>query len=105
VRTMKTLQATTMTGGTTALSGETLRSFAERLRGSLLRPGDDGYDQARLVWNGMIDKHPALIARPANVADVCAGVDFARQHDLRLAVRGGGHERGRLRDLRRRPRP
>ena len=62
-----------------------------RLRGPLLRPADDGYDRARRVWNGMIDRRPALIARCAGAADVMAAVDFARTHGLLVAVRGGGH--------------
>ncbi len=61
------------------------------LRGELIRPGDAGYDRARAVYNAMIDKHPAAIARCRDVADVIACVDFARQHGVELAVRGGGH--------------
>ncbi|WP_241502119.1 FAD-binding oxidoreductase [Hymenobacter glacialis] len=60
-------------------------------RGALLQPQDAGYDEARRVYNGMIDKHPALIARCADVADVMAAVDYARQEHLLLAVCGGGH--------------
>jgi FAD/FMN-containing dehydrogenase len=61
------------------------------LRGQLIRPGDAAYDQARAVYNGMIDKHPAAIARCRDVADVIACVRFASQHGIELAVRGGGH--------------
>jgi FAD/FMN-containing dehydrogenase len=61
------------------------------LRGQLIRPGDAAYDQARAVYNGMIDKHPAAIARCRDVADVIACVRFASQHGVELAVRGGGH--------------
>jgi FAD/FMN-containing dehydrogenase len=61
------------------------------LRGRVLRDGDTGYDDARKVWNGMIDRKPALIARCAGVVDVMAAVNFARVNDLRLSVRGGGH--------------
>src|SRR5690349_12986098 len=61
------------------------------LRGELIQPGDDGYEAARRIYNGMIDRHPALIARCANVADVVTAVNFARTHALTLAVRGGGH--------------
>ncbi|MGH3393555.1 MAG: FAD-binding oxidoreductase [Streptosporangiaceae bacterium] len=61
------------------------------LRGQLIRPGDAVYDQARAVYNGMIDKHPAAIARCRDVADVIACVRFAGQHGIELAVRGGGH--------------
>ena len=61
------------------------------LVGRLLEPGDDGYDAARVVWNGMIDRRPALIACCAGVADVIESVGFARRHALTLSVRGGGH--------------
>src|SRR5215213_9079031 len=60
-------------------------------RGELLRPGDDGYEPARRLWNGAIDKRPALIARCAGAADVRAGIEYARASGLPLAVRGGGH--------------
>jgi FAD/FMN-containing dehydrogenase len=68
-----------------------IQDLAARLRGTLLRPGDHAYEEARHVHNGMIDKRPALIARCADVADVIAAVNFAREHELALAVRGGGH--------------
>src|SRR5215217_6101724 len=68
-----------------------VQEFAANLRGELIRPEDDGYDAARAVFNGMIDRHPALIARCAGVADVIQGVNFARTHNLPLSVRGGGH--------------
>jgi FAD/FMN-containing dehydrogenase len=61
------------------------------LRGALLTPANPDYDAARAVWNGMIDRRPALIVRCAGVADVIAAVRFARDHDLGVAVRGGGH--------------
>ncbi|MHB1318856.1 MAG: FAD-binding oxidoreductase [Anaerolineae bacterium] len=60
-------------------------------RGPLVVPADDGYETHRRVWNGSIDRHPALIARCTGVADVMAAVRFARQHELLTAVRGGGH--------------
>jgi FAD/FMN-containing dehydrogenase len=62
-----------------------------RFHGDLIRPGDAAYDEARHVWNGMIDKYPALIARCADVEDVITAVNFARQQNLLVAVRGGGH--------------
>jgi FAD/FMN-containing dehydrogenase len=65
--------------------------FRTALSGRLLRPNDDGYDQARRVWNGNIDRRPGLIARCTGVADVVAAVNFARENDLLVAVRGGGH--------------
>ncbi|HZA73859.1 MAG TPA: FAD-dependent oxidoreductase, partial [Propionibacteriaceae bacterium] len=57
----------------------------------ILRPGEPGYDAARTVWNARIDRHPALIVRCAGAADVIAGVTFAREHDLLLSLKGGGH--------------
>jgi len=65
--------------------------FRAGLRGRLLRPGDDGYDEARRLWNGMFDRRPALIARCAGTADVVRAVNFGREHRLPVAVRGGGH--------------
>src|SRR5436309_1528842 len=61
------------------------------MRGEVIRAGDAGYEQAARVYNGMIEKRPALIARCRDVADVMAAVNFAREHELTLAVRGGGH--------------
>jgi FAD/FMN-containing dehydrogenase len=74
-----------------AIKDEAVAELRTSLRGLLLRPGDNGYETARHVWNGMIDKHPALIARCTGVADVIAAIQFARTHDLLVAVRGGGH--------------
>jgi FAD/FMN-containing dehydrogenase len=68
-----------------------IQDLASQLRGQLLHPGDDGYLEASRVYNGMIEKRPALIARCTDVADVIASVNFAREHELVLAVRGGGH--------------
>jgi FAD/FMN-containing dehydrogenase len=65
--------------------------LASILRGELVRPGDAGYEQHRKVWNGSIDRFPALVARCAGAADVIAAVRFARAHGLLVAVRGGGH--------------
>ena len=80
------------TNGTDAILEEaTVQNFADSLRGPLLGPGEGGYDEARKVWNGMIDRRPALIARCAGVADVIAAVRFARDHELLVSVRGGGH--------------
>ena len=67
---------------------DALRSVLE---GPLLRQGDEGYDAARAIWNGMIDKRPGLIAQCAGVPDIVAAVRFAREYDVLLAVKGGGH--------------
>jgi FAD/FMN-containing dehydrogenase len=74
-----------------AIKDEAVAELRTSLRGLLLRPGDNGYETARHVWNGMIDKHPALIARCTGVADVIAAIQFARTHHLLVAVCGGGH--------------
>src|ERR1044072_6310955 len=60
-------------------------------RGELLLPTSPGYDAPRRIWSGAIDRHPACIARCIGVAHVVAAVRFARDHDLEIAVRGGGH--------------
>ncbi len=74
-----------------ALDPSVVEEFAAGLRGGVLRPGVGGYDEARRVWNGMIDRSPALIARCAGATDVAAAVRFARDRGLLVAVRGGGH--------------
>lgn len=68
-----------------------ISQFQANLKGELLCPGDAGYDAARTVWNAMIDRRPALIARCADAADVACAVRFARTHKLLVSVRGGGH--------------
>ena len=65
--------------------------LAAAVRGELIRPEDPGYDEARAVYNAMIDKHPAAMARCRDAADVVTCVRFAREHGIELAVRGGGH--------------
>ena len=84
------------------LDPTTITGLRARLRGPLLLPGDPGYDDARSVWNAMIDRRPALIARCLGVADVVAGVRFAREHGLALSIKGGGHNIAGLAVVRRR---
>ena len=73
------------------LDTSTLETFRDQLRGEVFQPGDDGYDEARTVWNAMIDREPSVIARCTGAADVITAVDFARDSDLLLSVKGGGH--------------
>jgi FAD/FMN-containing dehydrogenase len=73
------------------LNTTTVDRFKAALRGELIQRSDPHYDEARRLYNGMIDKRPLLIARCADVADVISSVRFAREHDLLTAVRGGGH--------------
>jgi len=88
---MTDLSVTTLTGGDSVLEDAAVLDFRTRLRGPLLTPADAGYDDARLIHNGMHDKRPALIVRCSGVADVVEAVNFARTRGLLLAVRGGGH--------------
>ena len=88
---MSQIDLRTREGQATTVSDEAITALAEALRGRLVQPSDVDYDDARAVWNGMVDRHPALIVQCAGVADVVASVNFARQHDLLVAVRGGGH--------------
>src|SRR5207247_4199116 len=80
----------------TNLDGRTIaepmiQEFKTRLRGPLLRPGAPGYEAARRIWNANIEKHPALIAKCTGVADVTHCVNFARENNLLVSVKGGGH--------------
>jgi len=75
----------------TAIDRDSARRLAREVAGSIVRLGDDGYDQARRVFNGMIDRHPLFIVRCANEGDVATAIAFAREHSLPVAVRGGGH--------------
>jgi FAD/FMN-containing dehydrogenase len=72
-------------------SSQALAAFRERFRGQVVLPGDPGYDRARVVWNATADARPAVVARCAGAGDVAAAVRFARDQELLVAVRGGGH--------------
>ena len=88
---MAELRASTLDGNETTIPGSAIQELHGRLRGRLIKAGDDDYHEARRVWNAMIDRHPALIVKCAGVADVIASVKFGREYSLRTAVRGGGH--------------
>src|SRR5262249_42478140 len=78
----------------TAIATAPYEELAAAVRGDLITPGDPGYDQARAVYNGMIDKRPAAIVRCRDAADVVACVQFGNKHGAEIAVRGGGHSAG-----------
>ena len=80
-----------MTATSASTTTAPYEELAASLRGDLITPGDPGYDQARAVYNAMIDKHPAAIARCRDAADVITCVRFGREHGVEIAVRGGGH--------------
>jgi FAD/FMN-containing dehydrogenase len=85
------VQARALDGGEIRLEQSAIDGFRAQLRGALLLPNEPGYDDARSIWNAMIDRRPALIVRCAGVADVVAGVRFAREHGILLCVKAGGH--------------
>ena len=87
---MVDLRVATLTGSETVVSEAAFEEFRANLRGQLIKPSDQDYDDARTIWNATIDKRPALIARCAGVADVINSVNFARANNLLVAVRGGG---------------
>ena len=88
---MGKIELVTGNGTKSQVEESTVEQFGESLRGELLRQGDAGYDDARTVWNAMIDKKPALIARCTGAADVMQSVRFANEHGALVAVRGAGH--------------
>src|SRR5262249_28592884 len=89
--TMADLRMITTRGTDTVLDEATMQAFKTSLRGPLLRPGDEGYDETRKVWNGNIDRRPGLIVCCGGVADVINAVQFARDNHRLVSVRGGGH--------------
>ncbi len=89
---MTRITVRTLDGGETTVDDETLGRFTKQLEGSLLTPDDgEAFAEATTLWNGMIEKTPALVVQPVRTGDVQAAVDLAREHGLLLSVRGGGH--------------
>ena len=88
---MTTVTLKAADGATRTLPKEVIDGLRAALRGTLVLPGEPGYDTARTVWNAMIDRKPALVVRAAGAADVLRAIAFAKEHKLRLAVKGGGH--------------
>ncbi|WP_011581784.1 MULTISPECIES: FAD-binding oxidoreductase [Chelativorans] len=88
---MNDLNLTTLEGGQTTISVPIIEALSSQLRGIALTPADAGYEEPRTIWNAMIDRRPGLIIRCAGAADVVSAVRFARENNLLVAVRGGGH--------------
>ncbi len=88
---MERITAEQLNGGSQTLSEEEIEEFKNQLRGDLITSQSENYEEARSVWNGLIDKHPALIARCISTGDVVDAINFARENDLLVSVRGGGH--------------
>jgi FAD/FMN-containing dehydrogenase len=81
-----------LNGGTKAIDAETRDMLDGALRGYTAIQGEDGYEEARSIWNGMIDREPALVARALGTSDICTAVDFARDYGILMSVRAGGHQ-------------
>jgi FAD/FMN-containing dehydrogenase len=88
---MNDLSLTTLEGGQTMIGAPVIDALAAQLRGSVLFPTDASYDEARTIWNAMIDRRPGLIIRCRGAADVVCAVRFARDNSLLVAIHGGGH--------------
>ncbi len=88
---MDTLSVRTLSGGSTQIDASTLESFRTGLQGELLTPDQPAYEEARQIWNAMIERRPAAILRCSGVDDIAHAVNFARTHNLLTSVRGGGH--------------
>jgi FAD/FMN-containing dehydrogenase len=93
---MNKIDIQTLSGGKAPLDQAALDGFRAGMRGPVLTSGDDGYDAARQIWNAMIDRKPAVIARCAGVADVLNAVRFASSHGFLTSIRGAGHNIGGL---------
>ena len=88
---MSELTLTTRDGGRTTLGSALVDALATAVGGAVLTADSAGYDDARSIWNAMIDRRPGLIVECAGADDVILAVNFAREHQLLVAVRGGGH--------------
>jgi FAD/FMN-containing dehydrogenase len=86
-----TIELAGLDGGHHMLTSEQLEALDSRVQGRLLRAGDQGWDEAVSIWNGMAARLPALVLQPTSATDVAAAVSFARDHGLLLAIKGGGH--------------
>jgi hypothetical protein len=88
---MQDVRLTRLDGSTVTVAAGAVEAFAAGLRGRVLDAAAEGYDEARAIWNAMVDRRPGLIVRCRGVADVIHAVRFAREHAALVAVRGGGH--------------
>ena len=81
----------TIDGRDAELSQDAVTTLKTRVRGPVVLPAEAGYEDARTIWNAMIDRRPALVVRCIGTADVIATVQFAREHNVLLCIKGGGH--------------
>lgn len=85
------IEITALNGGTRSIDREALELLARGLTGDVVFPGDDGFDESVRIWNGMIDKRPAVVIRARSAQDVVKAVDFVRDTGLEMSIKGGGH--------------
>jgi FAD/FMN-containing dehydrogenase len=85
------MKVKSMDGGEIDLKQDIVDNLKLRLKGQVLISGDVGFEESRTVWNGMIDKKPAIVVRCLGTADIIACVQFVREHNLLLCIKGGGH--------------
>src|SRR6201984_2874648 len=88
---MTQIQLASLQGGAIALRTDTLDALRHSLRGGVCLPQEAGYDEARTIWNAMIDRRPGAVVRCKGASDIVRAVTFAREHGILLAVRAGGH--------------
>lgn len=88
---MTEIRLASLQGGATVVGSDALAALRETLRGKVCLPGEAGYEEARTIWNAMIDRHPGAVVRCSGAADIMRAVAFAREHGVLLAVRAGGH--------------
>ncbi len=88
---MASIRIKTLSGEETSIDEAQVEALSAAIRGGVIKPGDSGYDETRMIWNAMIDRRPALIARCTGAADVMAAIAFARDNQLLASIRGGGH--------------
>jgi FAD/FMN-containing dehydrogenase len=91
---MSAIEVAGLAGGLVGLTSAQLDDLASRIDGRLLRPGDEGWSDAILTWNGMVARTPALVAQPTSARGVAGAIGFAATHRLRLSIKGGGHNIG-----------
>lgn len=88
---MKTITLANFKGESATVAGDAFESLKNGFRNPILQPGDNDYDSARAIWNGMIDRRPSLIVRCSSVSEIRRAVQFAREHGILTAIKGGGH--------------
>ena len=88
---MTTMQMTALDGDPVDVSERALEALAGRVAGEILRPGEPGFDDVVVIWNGLISKRPAIVVQPVCAQDVSETIDFARANGVLLSVKGGGH--------------